>query len=104
MVIPSLNPETDHLLDPQDHVVSQDFQDLQAMVVPQAPQAVKERKVLWGLWASLALQVLLVALALLETQEMLASGDFLDLKVPRVHQATQVTQAIGGQQGQASFW
>lgn len=41
----------------------------------------KVRRVLWGLLAPLALQVLLDALALLEIQELSASGDFQDLKV-----------------------
>lgn len=44
LVILSMKPQLEFHLDPQDHVVSQDLWDPQAMVVPQVFQDVKARE------------------------------------------------------------
>lgn len=98
------DPQKRFPLDHQDNLVYQDQWDLLAMLVLQVLQDAKERRAQWDLLASLAVPVVLVHLVQPETQEILVSKGFQDLKVPRVHLGIQVSQGTGQPGDQASFW
>ncbi|KAF3858330.1 hypothetical protein F7725_011531 [Dissostichus mawsoni] len=74
LVVPSESTKVGLHLESWDRVDSQDLWDISVMQVLLGRQD--------GMLASLANQVLLVVMVLLETQETLVSKDLLDLKVP----------------------